>query len=66
MTRNEGNTDRAIRMLVGIILVVLAGGGIIGPWGWIGLVPLVTGVVGYCPLYRLFGWDTCPHLPPNP
>jgi hypothetical protein len=59
MERNEGNVDRALRLAVGIALVVFALGGIIGPWGWVGLVPLLTGLIGFCPLYRVFGWTTC-------
>lgn len=59
MERNEGNVDRALRLAVGIALVVFALGGVIGPWGWAGLVPLLTGLIGFCPLYRVFGWTTC-------
>lgn len=65
MTINEAPWDRITRMLVGGLLIVLAILGVIGPWGWIGLLPLVTGAVGYCPAYRLFGWSTCP-LKPKP
>jgi hypothetical protein len=56
---NEGMLDRAIRMAIGIALVALAEVGMIGAWGWIGIVPLVTGLVGTCPLYRLLGIRTC-------
>ena len=60
MTKNEGTIDRALRVIVGLVLIALV---LVGPqtaWGWIGLVPLLTGLVGYCPLYRIFGLSTCP------
>jgi hypothetical protein len=59
MPRNEGTLDRALRIIAGLILLSLV---FVGPqtaWGWIGLVPLATGLVGYCPLYRLLGINTC-------
>ena len=59
MTRNEGTLDRAARIIVGLILLSLV---FVGPqtaWGWVGLVPLVTGLVGFCPVYRIFGIRTC-------
>ncbi len=59
MTRNEGTLDRALRIILGVALLSLV---FIGPqtaWGWVGLVPLITGLVGMCPLYRLFGINTC-------
>lgn len=61
MERNEGKTDRALRIVAGIVLVLLAAGGALGPWAWLGLVPLLTGLFGFCPLYRVFGWNTCSH-----
>lgn len=60
MKANEGNLDRLLRVVVGLALLSLV---FIGPqtaWGWAGLVPLVTGLVGFCPLYRIFGFATCP------
>ena len=60
MTTNEGNLDRAVRVIVGLALIGLAATGKVGMWGWIGMVPLVTGAVGWCPLYALLGWNTCP------
>lgn len=60
MTINEGVLDRGIRVVVGIILIALV---FVGPkisWGWIGLLPLITGIVGICPAYSLFGIKTCP------
>ncbi len=58
--RNEGKVDRVLRVIVGAVLISLV---FIGPqtaWGWIGLVPFVTGLVGTCPVYTLFGMRTCP------
>lgn len=60
MTMNEGALDRGVRVVVGIILIALV---FVGPktsWGWIGLLPLITGIVGICPAYSLFGIKTCP------
>jgi hypothetical protein len=59
MMTNEAGFDRALRILVGIALLALV---FVGPhtaWGWLGLIPLATGVAGFCPLYRLVGIDTC-------
>jgi DUF2892 family protein len=57
---NEGTLDRVIRVLAGVVLVALVLTGTIGVWGWIGVVPLLTGALGYCPAYSLFGFKTCP------
>jgi len=59
MTRNEGTLDRVARVALGIVLLVLALRGMYTPWTWIGVVPLVTGLVGMCPLYSLIGVNTC-------
>ena len=59
MEANEGTLDRVIRVLVGLVLVALVLTGTIGVWGWIGVVPLLTGAIGYCPAYSLFGFKTC-------
>lgn len=63
MTSNVGLIDRALRILVGLALVAWAVGYIpnIAPsaWGWIGIVPLLSGLAGYCPAYALIGLDTC-------
>ena len=59
MWKNESGIDRALRLIVGVLLLSLV---IVGPktaWGWIGIVPLATGLVGFCPLYRLLRIDTC-------
>jgi hypothetical protein len=63
MPRNEGTIDRALRVLVGLGLLALVFTGPQTPWGWIGLVPLLTGLVGFCPLYAALGIRTCPHRP---
>ena len=58
-SRNEGNVDRTLRVIAGIVLISLV---FIGPqtvWGRIGIVPLVTGLVGSCPVYSLLGINTC-------
>ena len=57
--RNEGTLDRALRVILGVVLIALVFSGPQTPWGWIGLVPLLTGLVGFCPLYRLVGIRTC-------
>ena len=59
MKLNVGTTDRIVRVLAGLVLIALAGTGTIGPWGWLGVVPLATGVVGWCPPYALLGISTC-------
>lgn len=60
MQTNEHTIDRAIRIVLGLTLLGLVFAGPKTPWGWIGVVPLATGLVGYCPLYRLLGMSTCP------
>jgi hypothetical protein len=55
---NVGNLDRTLRILVGQTLIALAAIGTIGLWGFVGIVPLVTGVVAWCPLYKLLGIKT--------
>ncbi len=59
MKTNEGSIDRAFRIIVGLALLLLVFVGPKTPWGWIGIVPLATGLVGFCPLYRLVGINTC-------
>lgn len=60
MKANVGNIDRALRIVAGIILVTLAATGIFAPWGWIGIIPLLTGIFRFCPIYPLLGMNTCP------
>ena len=60
MNSNVGGIDRILRIVLGLVLIALTLAGIIGAWGWLGVVPLVTGAIGFCPLYPLFGLSTCP------
>lgn len=60
MTANVGGVDRILRIVVGLALLSLV---FVGPktaWGWIGLVPLLTALIGFCPAYSIFGLSTCP------
>ena len=59
MGMNVGGVDRGVRIVVGVALVGLAVAGIGAPWTWIGVVPLVTGAIGWCPAYLPFGLSTC-------
>lgn len=59
MTVNVGTIDRAVRILVGLALISLVFVGPETPWGWIGLLPLATGLLGWCPPYALLGINTC-------
>jgi len=58
MKGNMGSIDRALRIIVGLVLVVLTLTGTIGLWGWLGVVPIVTGALGRCPLYSIIGLNT--------
>ncbi|VUZ24565.1 Uncharacterised protein [uncultured Comamonas sp.] len=60
MKANMGGVDRVLRILVGIVLLSLAATGQVGWWGWLGVVPLATGLMRFCPLYTLLGISTCP------
>jgi hypothetical protein len=60
MKTNEGTLDRALRVVAGLVLIGLAATGTVGVWGYIGVVPLLTGAVGMCPLYSVLGINTCP------
>ena len=59
MTQNVGGIDRMLRIVAGLALIVLAATGTIGPWGWLGVIVLATGLVGICMPYNLFGFSTC-------
>lgn len=59
MKVNMASWDRAARVVLGLILIVLGLTGTIGLWGWIGVVPVLTGLVGSCPLYSILGIKTC-------
>lgn len=59
MNQNVGQIDRAIRVAIGLGLIAATLVGSIGSWGWLGLVPLATGVFRFCPAYLPFGIRTC-------
>jgi hypothetical protein len=59
MKPNVGSIDRALRIVAGIVLIALAATGTVGWWGWLGAVPLVTALVGWCPAYTLLGINSC-------
>ncbi len=59
MKANVGGIDRIIRIGAGAVLVALAATGTEGWWGWLGAVPLATGLMGWCPPYAMFGFSTC-------
>lgn len=56
---NEGNADRAVRAVIGVGLLSMVFVGPQTPWGWLGLIPLGTAAMGWCPLYTLLGVNTC-------
>jgi len=58
--KNEGTLDRSIRVVLGLVLLSLVFIGPQTPWAWIGVVPLITGIIGFCPLYKVIGLNTCP------
>lgn len=60
MKTNMGGADRAVRGVVGVGLLAAAVTGAVGPWAYIGVVPVLTAAVGVCPLYSVFGFSTCP------
>ena len=60
MQTNVGNIDRIVRAVIGLALIALTWAGTIGVWGWIGLVPLATAAMGFCPLYTVLGFSSCP------
>lgn len=59
MKVNEGSFDRSLRVITGLVLIGLAASGTVGLWGYVGVIPLVTGVIGMCPIYRLLGINSC-------
>ncbi len=60
MKANVGGIDRILRIAIGALLIVLAALNVIGLWGYIGIVPLATGLFRFCPAYGLLGMNTCP------
>ncbi len=65
MPFNIGGIDRALRIFAGLALILAAALGFVGWWGYIGVVPLATGLLRFCPVYRLLGLNTCPVKLPN-
>ena len=59
MGKNVGVVDRIVRLVAGVLLIVLVFVGPQIPWGWLGLIPIATALVGWCPAYRLLGIRTC-------
>ncbi|MGO8737488.1 YgaP family membrane protein [Rhodoblastus sp.] len=59
MPVNVGTIDRILRVVVGLALIALVFVGPKTPWGWIGVIPLLTGLVRFCPAYTLLGLNTC-------
>lgn len=59
MTSNVGGIDRIARIVLGLVLIGLTLTGTIGVWGWLGVLPLATGAIGWCPPYAIFGFNTC-------
>jgi len=60
MKFNVGSTDRVLRIIAGLVLIGLAATNTVGIWGYIGIVPLLTGIFKFCPAYAIFGLSTCP------
>lgn len=60
MNANVGSTDRALRILAGSLLILLSLLGVIGAWGWVGLIPIATGALRFCPAYTVLGLRSCP------
>jgi hypothetical protein len=60
LSKNVGSIDRILRIVVGLGLISLVFLGPQTPWGWVGVVPLLTAFIGFCPLYTLLGIRTCP------
>ncbi len=60
MIKNVGQTDRALRVFIGALLILLSLLNVIGPWGWIGLLPIATGLLRFCPAYTVLGLSSCP------
>lgn len=63
MLKNIGTIDRSTRTIVGIALIATVFVGPQTPWGWIGVIPLITAVSGNCPAYALLGLNTCKRKP---
>jgi hypothetical protein len=60
MKANVGGLDKVLRIPIGIALIVMAYMNVVGVWGYIGIVPLLTGLIGWCPIYPMLGISSCP------
>lgn len=60
MKINVGSLDRTLRIGAGVVLIGLAAAGVVGAWGYIGVIPLATGLFRFCPLYSVLGLNSCP------
>jgi hypothetical protein len=65
LPRNEGTADRVLRVTAGVVILALVFVGPQTPWGYLGLIPIATGLLGSCPLYTLLGMSTCPVKTPQ-
>ncbi|QTN26396.1 DUF2892 domain-containing protein [Rhodoferax sp. AJA081-3] len=63
MKTNVGGLDRIARVVAGLVLIGLAATGTVGVWGWLGIVPLATAAIGWCPAYTLLGINSCSTKP---
>jgi len=59
MNKNVGGVDRILRVVVGLLLIALVATGTVGAWGYVGIVPIVTAAIGWCPAYLPFGFSSC-------
>ncbi|MFQ5488068.1 MAG: DUF2892 domain-containing protein [Gammaproteobacteria bacterium] len=59
MQANVGKVDKTLRIIIGLALISLVFVGPQTPWGWIGIIPLATALIGWCPLYKIIGANTC-------
>lgn len=59
MTKNVGSIDRTLRIVIGLALIAGAATSTIGLWGYLGVAPLLTGLIGWCPPYAMLGFNTC-------
>lgn len=59
MNANVGTVDKVVRIIIGVLLISLVFVGPQTPWGWIGIIPIATALVGWCPLYKILGVSTC-------
>jgi hypothetical protein len=63
MKANIGGVDRTLRVVLGLALIGMAATGTVGWWGWLGVVPLATAAIGWCPPYAVLGFSTCHTAP---